>query len=353
MGGNNLNKGLSFVFQMAAVFIGTIVGAGLASGQEISQFFTSYGYKSFFGIIICCFIYIGAGYMIISLSTKYNLTSYNDLISLVSYSKLFARFTGFVMSCFLISSASIILAGSGALLHQYFHISKWIGTLIMVSIALFTLFRDTKGLIEINSFIVPSLFIVILTIFLLYLFLYRDLVSVPYITSIPYQKKTWLLSCIIYGAFNSMCCSGVLVPLSSEIKAPKRLFIGISIGALGLTVLTYIINLLLMLNTPNIYQYEIPLLYIANRFGSIIQIMLLCIIWLEMFSTEVSDVFSVSKTISKVFGITYKQSVLCIIGLAIPISQIGFANLIRVIFPAFGVISLIFLIQCTIYYFKQ
>lgn len=29
----------SLIFQMGAVFIGTIVGAGLASGQEMTQFF--------------------------------------------------------------------------------------------------------------------------------------------------------------------------------------------------------------------------------------------------------------------------------------------------------------------------
>ena len=43
---------LSKIFQVAVVFIGTIVGAGLASGQEIKEFFTSYGVVSFLGIIV-------------------------------------------------------------------------------------------------------------------------------------------------------------------------------------------------------------------------------------------------------------------------------------------------------------
>ena len=44
-------KSIIKVFQVAFVFIGTIVGAGLASGKEITNFFTVYGYKSFFTII--------------------------------------------------------------------------------------------------------------------------------------------------------------------------------------------------------------------------------------------------------------------------------------------------------------
>lgn len=41
-------KSIIKVFQVAFVFIGTIVGAGLASGKEITNFFTVYGYKSFY-----------------------------------------------------------------------------------------------------------------------------------------------------------------------------------------------------------------------------------------------------------------------------------------------------------------
>ena len=78
-----MKKSLSATFQVAAVFIGTIVGAGLASGKEITQFFTTYGYKSFAGIILCGIIYIGVSRMFIEISTRYNLESYEQLINLV------------------------------------------------------------------------------------------------------------------------------------------------------------------------------------------------------------------------------------------------------------------------------
>ena len=53
-------KSIIKVFQVAFVFIGTIVGAGLASGKEITNFFTVYGYKSFFTIIMAYFIFFFA-----------------------------------------------------------------------------------------------------------------------------------------------------------------------------------------------------------------------------------------------------------------------------------------------------
>jgi len=352
MEGIVLKKKLSLIFQIAAVFIGTIVGAGLASGQEIKQFFTSYGCKSFIGIVFCCFIYMFIGNIVINLSIKYKLNSYNELITLVSPGFL-GRVTDLITGFFLVSGAGIILAGSGALLHQYFGVSKWVGICLMTLISLFTLLKNTKGLIEINSFIVPSLTAIIITIFILYIIFNKDVVTTTYIKNIPFYKNNWFISCLLYGGFNILCCTGVLVPLSNEIKKKNSLLIGVAVGAIGLTILSVIINLLLLLNTPYIYQYEIPLLYIANRFGKPLQLLLLCVIWCEMFSTEVSDIYSVAKTLEHAVKLPYKTSVFLILAVALPISQIGFVRLITILYPAFGVVSFIFMIQCIIFYYRK
>ena len=345
-------KKIALIFQIAAVFIGPIVGAGLASGQEITQFFTTYGFMSFIGIVVCCFIYIFIGSMIIKISIRYNLSSYNGLIKIVSPGFL-GEITDILTGLFLICGAAIILAGSGALLNEYFHFSKWVGISLMCLFSIIVLLRNTKGLIEINSFIVPSLIIVILTIFFLYIFFSKGFISIPYLQSIPYTKKHWYFSTLLYGGFNILCCSGVLVPLSSEIKSEKYIIIGVIVGAIGLTVLSICINFILLLNMPYILKYQIPLIYIANRFGKIIQIVLIAIIWLEMFSTEVSDIFSVTKTLEEKFKISYKKSIFLIMALAIPISQIGFVNLIHTLYPAFGLVSIIFMVQCTVFYYRN
>jgi len=345
-------KSINIIFQIAAVFIGTIVGAGLASGQEITQFFTAFGYKSFIGLIICMIMYISYSFMIINLSKKHNLNSYKDLINLVSPGFL-GKITDILTSFFMISGAAIILAGSGALLHQYFGIPSLIGILLMSITALIILFRNTKGLVEINSFIVPSLLIIITTIFLLYMFFSGHAVNINHIKTIPYNKNYWFLSSIIYAGFNILSFSGVLVPFSQDVKNKKHLIIGTSLGALGLTILSLMINFMLLTNIPYIFNYDIPLLYIANRFGKIVQILLLSIIWFEMFSTEVSNIYSVSKTLEQSFKISYNKAVICIIMLSIPISQIGFKKLINFLYPAFGIISFIFLVQCIIFYRKN
>ncbi len=347
-----LKKNLHSTFQIAAVFIGTIVGAGLASGKEITQFFTSYGYKSFLGIILCGIMYIFVANIIAIISLKFNISSYKELIDIVSPGVL-GKVTDIITGFFLLSSSAIILAGSGALLNQYFGLSKWVGITLMCILSLITLWGDTEGLISINSFIVPCLITVIVTIFTLYVLFYKDGMTMSNMKNISVEKNHWLISSMLYAGFNLLCSSGVIVPLSNEIKDKKALTFGITLGAMGLTLLSFFINMMLMLNKPYIYKYEIPLLYISNRFGRSIQVALLIIIWMEMFSTEVSDIYSISKTIEKSFNLSYKKSIFLILAIAIPISQVGFSNLITILYPSFGVISLIFISQCIyFYYFK-
>lgn len=345
-------KELATVFQVGAVFIGTIVGAGLASGKEITEFFTSYGLVSFIGIMVCGLFYICIGTIISKISIAYKLNSYSDVMNIIS-PNIFGKLTGIITTLYLISSASIILAGSGALINQFFGLPKIIGSLIMLVLAFFFLLRETEGLVEINSFIVPTLIVTVIIISALYILFAPDMLSVQSITKFEPVKSGIVLSTILYAGYNTLCCSGVLVPLSNEVKDPKLVKRGIFLGVIGLSALCLVINLLLTINQPYIFKYDIPLLFVAQRFGTIVQALLLCIIWLEMFSTEVSDVYSICKTLKQSFNIKFRTGVIIVLGICLPISQLGFTSLITTLYPFFGLLSLIFISQCLYFYFKH
>ena len=272
-----MKKDFTKIFQVAAVFIGTVVGAGLASGKEITQFFTSFGLTSFLGILFCGLFYILMGSIIAKIGIKYSLNSYSDVLKIIS-PNLLGKITGIITTLYLISSASIILAGSGALINQFFGFPKIVGSLIMLCIACFFLLKDTDGLIEVNSFIVPTLLCTITLIIVLYFLFCKDSISLQHLSSFEPPKNGIFLSTILYSGYNILCCSGVLVPLSNETKNPKIMVYGIALGALGLTLLCASINLLLLANQPYIFELEIPLLLVAQRFGNVIQALLLVII---------------------------------------------------------------------------
>lgn len=44
-------------FQVAATYVGAVMGAGFASGQEIQQFFARFGYWGLVGVVLSSFLF--------------------------------------------------------------------------------------------------------------------------------------------------------------------------------------------------------------------------------------------------------------------------------------------------------
>ena len=347
-------KDISMSLKIAAVFIGTVVGAGLASGQEIIQFFTLYGLYGILGILLCGILYIITGMVTVDLSYKYKVSSYKDLIYL-SCGKYLGWVIDTLTTIFFFGGTCIILAGSGAIFYEHLGIPRIIGVLVMAVVTIIVVFYSTDGLIFINSIIVPCMIIVIIVISIMVL-MNKSAFGYPIeleIINAPVFKTNWLFSALIYTSFNMLSTTGVLAPMTRDIKSSKSFSYGIIIGSIGLFILTGIINIILLLNEPNIFKFSIPMLYIARSVGNLVGGALSVVIWLEMFSTVVSDVYSLAKKMFHNFKINYRLSVVLVLLFAYPFTFIGFENLIKLLYPSFGVISLIYILCLLWLYYKS
>ncbi|OOB78977.1 MAG: transporter [Epulopiscium sp. Nuni2H_MBin003] len=338
--------------QIGLVFVGSIVGAGLSSGRELTQFFAVYGYRSFFGLLISAILYVIVGKMIIFLSIKYDIKSYSDFINLVCPRPI-AIFTNIVLTLFLLSSTSIILAGSGAVVHQYFGVPKIFGICIMIVVSILFLLRKTQGIFEVNNITVPILIVMMLAIIIGYSTKNTEHMSLSYIVSLPYTKNNFIISSLVYAGFNIISIVGIIVPLSSEIKSNKVILHGVIIGTIILTVISTIIVFLMIVNPTYAKTYDIPILAVAKNIAPILQICLLVMIWLEMFSSQISNIFGLTKTFESKFGLKYEHGIIVSILIALPLSSVGFTNLVDVLYPIYGVLSLAF-VACVIrFYIRQ
>jgi uncharacterized membrane protein YkvI len=339
--------------KIAAVFIGTIVGAGLASGQEILQFFGLYGVKGFLGIMLTCLLYIMFSVIIISLCFKFRFRSYEDIVIYVLGKKL-GRLTDIFLTFFIFAGNTIMISGGGAMLHEYAGVDKAWGIFIMAALVLIVTAFSTKGLITVNAIIVPlSTAVVVILGLAVFTKGYSFNEVTLNISSIVPVKKNWILSAILYSAFNLMVATGVLCPMAAEMKNKKKFIRGCIIGSVVLTVLALLINLSVLFYYPKSFHAEIPNLYAARQYGIILPLILTIIIWLEMFSTEVGNLYSLGKRLNASFKIPYITSLLIIVLLSIPVSFIGFSNLIRLLYPPFGAVSLVFLIGCLFKYIRN
>ena len=64
------------IFKVVFVIIGTLIGAGFASGQEIYLFFFSYGIKGLNGIIVSSILMGITIYKTFNIVDKFNVKNY-------------------------------------------------------------------------------------------------------------------------------------------------------------------------------------------------------------------------------------------------------------------------------------
>ena len=86
------------------VIIGTIIGAGFASGQEIYSFFNVYRENGFLGIIIASVLIGFVIYKVLKMSDQLNTQNYKDLLKKIKLPKKFVVFFSIIINLFLILS---------------------------------------------------------------------------------------------------------------------------------------------------------------------------------------------------------------------------------------------------------
>src|SRR5699024_10539061 len=116
--------------RIAGVYVGTIIGAGFASGQEILQFYTGYGWWGILGTLVTVILYPLLGYQLVVLGKRLNALSHTSVIY-----HLCGKYLGFVidllLAFFLFGVGVIMVAGSGSLFEQQFGLKPAVGYAIM------------------------------------------------------------------------------------------------------------------------------------------------------------------------------------------------------------------------------
>ena len=104
-------------------------------------------------------------------------------------------------------------------------------------------------------------------------------------------------------------------------------------------VLSIIIFIILSLNIYNIQNVEIPIVFIANKFGVVYKYLYGIVILIAIFTTAICDGYSLLNNISK----NKKQYVaysICLCIIAICFSNIGFSRLLDFLYPVLGYLGL-------------
>ncbi|TCS75322.1 YkvI family membrane protein [Effusibacillus lacus] len=328
-------------FQIGFTYIGTVVGAGFASGQEILKFFTIHGDRAYIAILLSTFLFAWVGTKMLLLGARLQASSYRQLTSYLFGDKLAALIDLFMM-VMLFGVTVAMLAGVGALFHENLKVPFQLGVLLTMGVTYLTINRGIPGLLAANSIIVPLMLSLICFIFI------KTAITPSAHTEFAdsrHESLSWLASGVSYAAFNLGLAVSVLVPLGNEIKDRKSLMAGGIIGAAGLGGMLLGAHYAMSERMPGILEFEVPMAQITATYGIPLQVLFVLALWGEIFSTLIANVYGLGSQLSSPRHPDNNSLVtVLILTSAFFVSQVGFSNIVTYLYPVFGYLSFLLLI---------
>lgn len=324
------------IFKFCFVIIGTIIGAGFASGKEIYSFFCIYEINGLWGILISNGIIGLVIYSTFKIIDSNNIKTYFDFTKfLVGSNKLLNYTINNLMNVFLLISFVVMVSGFGAYFNQEFNIPVVFGSIIIAILTFLTFFKNINGIVKINTLLIPILiFLVVL------LGLKENLFSFNVTTLPAISSLSWFFKSILYASYNSILLIPIIINLQDLISDKKQIKYIIAITLAIMVILSLVIYIILNLNFQEIKNIEIPIVYIANKFGIVYKYLYGLVILIAIFTTAVSQGYSFLNNIAKNKKQYFVYSILICV-LSVTFSNVGFGNLLDVLYPLLGVLGLV------------
>ncbi|UOE96571.1 hypothetical protein [Alkalihalobacillus sp. LMS39] len=320
-----VTRGLKWMF----LIIGTMIGAGYASGRELWQFF---GSESGLAIFLFSILFIVCCTVIMNLSFEKRSSHYIPILQELM-GKRITKLYDMMIVLYLFSTTVIMLAGGGATL-EVIHLPYWGGVAIICGLLILLFIWGIQGMTSMNAFVIPILIVCLLSI----------LVAFQYLQGFPIEFKlseqgNWPAA-LTFTALNILPLVAVLSAVGGEIKEKGEIYIA-SIGSgVILGSISFLYNESLLQVAGEIMLYEIPLFAILKHYPYYMVILMSGLLWVAIYTTAASGLFGLISRFKEYLNVSPWLLASLLLLLMVPLTTFGFSNLISVLYPLYGVLNL-------------
>ncbi|WP_067729568.1 YkvI family membrane protein [Oceanobacillus damuensis] len=323
-------------------FIGIIVGAGFASGQEVLQYFTSFGLMGIIGAILATALFAYVGMLLVWLGSRTKTTSHKEVIYKISGPYL-GRVIDYILIFTLFGVGVVMIAGSGSNLNQQFGIPYFVGTTVILLLILLTGMLNVNRIVSIIAGVTPFLIIFVIMISI-YSFLNID-GSITALDSIakeqPSSLPNWFISAINYVSFNTAVGASMALLMGGAEPNRKTAALGGLLGGLGIGLLIILSNLAIFAKIEDVGSLDMPMLGIVNNISPALGIIMSLVIFAMIFNTAISMFYSFVARFTKVGTSQFKLFFVVTMLIAYGASFVGFTDLVSYFYPLIGYLGLV------------
>lgn len=347
---DNNNIIFSQIIAIGGAFMAFVIGSSFASGQECLQYFTGHGVAGSIGAgIIACILYVWFVAQIVEDGRQMQLNNSGKMLNFY-----LGKYLGFAMEWFipimLFMVYSMMISGAGSTFEEYYGVNGNIGRAIMIAASLATVLLGLNKLVKIVGYIAPFLLIATMIIGILSIINNPEGIATADETlknvEVHNNFNNWIISGFMYGAYTVTGVVPYLADIGKSTSTSKKNSIwGGVFGGGAFMIAVMILNFGLLANIADVYNLEIPSLFVAASispiFGKIFSVMLI----LGIYTTAVPMMYTVCNKInsdssSKAYKITaIVTAIASIFG-----GQLKFSTMISIIYPISGYAGIVIFI---------
>ena len=333
-------KTLSIIF----AYVGVLTGAGLASGQELMQYFLSFGLPGLYGIAVVGVLHVVVGGIVMQLGSHFVAQSHIDVLDEVTSTAVTKLMDyALIVNCFLMGF--VMIAGAGSNLEQQFGLAPWVGSLLCTALIIVVGMLDFDKVAKIIGAFTPLVlvFTLIGAAFTMVKAnpnpalldaLGKSLTpAVPYL---PLSTINYFGLCMISGISMAFVLGG-----SKTDSAQAR--VGGMLGGALVATLTGLVGVTLFLALEIVKDADIPMQTVLDSVHPVMGLAMSVIIFGMIFNTGMSLFYSAARRLSVTEG-TFKRNLIVFTLAGFGLSFLGFKKLMGILYPILGYLGLILIL---------
>lgn len=340
--------------RVALAFVGLLVGAGFATGQEVIQYFISFGAWGLAGAVVSGLLMIAAGAIIIQLGSIFLADEHRRVFRSVSHPVVSAVLDVSV-TLTLFAIGFVMLAGAGSALEQQFGLPAWLGSAVMVGIVMVTGLLDVDKVSNIISSVTPLIFVAVIAAFV-YTMLQLP-VDLGALHGLAVQAESpvtpWWLSAINYTCMALMLGVSMCLVIGGNTPNPREAGWGGLLGGLIYTVLLLMNAVIMLVNYDAVGDAEVPMLQVFETIGPLAALGMAFVTFVMIYNTCIGMFYALGRRLTANHHKRYVPVFLgtCVAGYLV--SLVGFGTLMSYAYPAIGYVGMLMVLVMMVWWIRS
>ncbi|MDO5668577.1 MAG: hypothetical protein Q4G50_01090 [Corynebacterium sp.] len=329
---------------ISMAFIGLIVGAGFASGQEALQYFVAFGTMGIWGAVLASVLMTITGIAVLQLGSYYQATEHTAVLGRIS-SKVTSWILDIATIITLFCIGFVMFAGGGSNLNQQFGLPVWIGASIMLVLVLLTGMLDVNKVSTVIGVITPFVivFIVCATVWTLITanpdWSTLNIQSASVATSLP----NWWLAALNYVGLSIMTAVSMAIVIGGANLDTRAAGLGGLIGGFFFLLMLMLLVLSLFVSVSVVGHEDLPVLALINDIHPMFGVVMTFVVFGMIFNTAIGMFYALGKRLTRGNPARFRPVFIfaCLIGFAL--SFVGFRDLVSYVYPVLGYMGILML----------